>query len=94
MQGVQIVLDGALPSDSVVPFVKCLLRLEVNLVCMYGNDLCQTKEDELGAKYQLCRPTFPLAAILARVRVPPLFCLPFRIFSGSPTQWIRVHVHT
>ena len=53
MQGVQIVLDGALPSDSVVPFVKCLLRLEVNLVCMYGNDLCQTKEDELGAKYQL-----------------------------------------
>ena len=49
---VQIVLDGTLSSESVVAFVHCLLLLKMDPVCTYGNDLCQTKEDELGAKYQ------------------------------------------
>ena len=47
---VQIVLDGTLSSESVVPFVHCHLLLKMDPVCTYGNDLCQTKEDELGAK--------------------------------------------
>ena len=56
-------------------------------VRMYGNDLCQTKEDELGAKYQ----PDPLSSQLQSwpelvFRVPPLFCLLSCIFSGSVRQ--------
>ena len=81
---VQIVLDGTLSSESVVPFVHCLLLLKMDPVCTYGNDLCQTKEDELGAKYQ----PDPLSSQLQSwpelvFTVPPLFCLLIYIFSGS-----------
>ena len=83
-KSVQIVLDGTLSSESVVPFVHCLLLLKMDPVCTYGNDLCQTKEDELGAKYQ----PDPLSSQLQSwpelvFTVPPLFCLLIYIFSGS-----------
>ena len=84
---VQIVLDGTLSSESVVPFVHCLLLLKMDPVCTYGNDLCQTKEDELGAKYQ----PDPLSSQLQSwpelvFRGPHLFCLLSCIFSGSVRQ--------
>ena len=63
----------------------CLLRFwSESCLYVYGNDLCQTKEDELGAKYQ----PDPLSSQLQSwpelvFRVPPLFCLLSCIFSGS-----------
>ena len=66
---VQIVLDGTLSSESVVPFVHCLLLLKMDPVCTYVWKWFVSNQRRWTGCQVPTRPAFFPAAILARVSV-------------------------